>query len=108
MIYLSFTTECLNSGQFLATLNIAKGRGKKVKRYKVQIIEIIEIFFKAVKKYFCIQSTSCSAERTFSTGDSTVTAKRNKLDPINVNMIFLFQRKYEQDQTGQTDLEKQR
>ena len=27
---------------------------------------------KVVKKYFCIQSTSCSAERTFSTGGSTV------------------------------------
>jgi hypothetical protein len=40
-----------------------------------------------VKKYFCIQSTSCSAERTFSTGGSTVTAKRNKLDPLNVNMM---------------------
>ena len=42
---------------------------------------------KVVKKYFCIQSTSCSAERTFSTGGSTVTAKRTKLDPINVNMM---------------------
>ena len=40
-----------------------------------------------MKKYFCIQSTSCSAERTFSTGGSTVTAKRTKLDPINVNMM---------------------
>ena len=40
-----------------------------------------------MKKYFCIQSTSCSAERTFSTGGSTVTTKRTKLDPVNVNML---------------------
>ena len=43
--------------------------------------------FQVVRKYFCIQSTSCSSERTFSTGGSTVTAKRTKLDPINVNML---------------------
>jgi hypothetical protein len=42
---------------------------------------------RVVRKYFCIQSTSCSSERTFSTGGSTVTAKRTKLDPINVNML---------------------
>lgn len=42
---------------------------------------------KVVRKYFCIQSTSCSSERTFSTGGSTVTAKRTKLDPTNVNML---------------------
>ena len=40
-----------------------------------------------MKKYFCMQSTSCSAERTFSTNGSTVTTKRTKLDPLNVNML---------------------
>ena len=34
-----------------------------------------------------MQSTSCSAERTFSTSGSTVTTKRTKLDPVNVNML---------------------
>ena len=45
------------------------------------------IFSQIVRKYFCIQATSCSAERTFSTGGSTVTAKRSKLDPENVNKL---------------------
>ena len=35
----------------------------------------------------CIQSTSCSAEMTFSTGGSTVKTKRTKLDPVNLNML---------------------
>ena len=42
---------------------------------------------KIVKRYFCIQSTSCSSERTFSIGEDTVTAKRNRLDPNNVHML---------------------
>ena len=42
---------------------------------------------KIVKRYFCIQSTSCSSERTFSIGGDTVTAKRNRLDPKNVHML---------------------
>ena len=40
-----------------------------------------------VRKYFCIQATSCSSERTFSTGGQIITAKRTKLDPNNVHML---------------------
>ena len=42
---------------------------------------------KVVRKYFCIQATSTSSERTFSTGGAIVTPKRNKLDPVNVHML---------------------
>ncbi len=42
---------------------------------------------KVVRKYFCIQATSTSSERTFSTGGAIVTPKRNKLDPLNVHML---------------------
>lgn len=55
--------------------------------YFIYLFIIILFKFQVVKKYFCIQSTSCSAERTFSTGGSTVTTKRTKLDPVNVNML---------------------
>jgi hypothetical protein len=42
---------------------------------------------KVAKKYLCIQVSSTSSERVFSTGGNTVTAKRTKLDPTNVHMI---------------------
>ena len=42
---------------------------------------------KVVRKLFCIQATSTSSERTFSTGGAIVTAKRSNLDPMNVNMM---------------------
>ncbi len=41
----------------------------------------------AAKKYLAIQATSCSSERTFSTGGRTVTMTRTKLAPTNVHMI---------------------
>lgn len=41
----------------------------------------------AASELLCIQATSCSSERTFSTGGLTVTAKRNKLDTDNVHML---------------------
>ena len=53
----------------------------------IHFVNTIHIYFQVVKIYFCIQATSCSAERTFSTGGSTVTTKRTKLDPVNVNML---------------------
>ena len=34
-----------------------------------------------------VQATSCSSERTFSTGGQTVTWSRTKLDPTNVHML---------------------
>ena len=40
-----------------------------------------------MKKYFCIQATSCSSERTFSTGGNIVTPKRTNLDAENVHMM---------------------
>ena len=56
---------------------------------------------KIVRKYFCIQATSCSAERTFSTGGTTVTAKRSKLEPDNVNMLV-----YLRENPGKVHIEK--
>ena len=42
------------------------------------------------QKVFLHQATSCSTERTFSTGGSKVRAKRSKLDQENVNnLVFL-------------------
>jgi hypothetical protein len=45
---------------------------------------------KVVRKYFCIQATSTSSERTFSTGGAIATPKRNKLDPLNVHMLVFL------------------
>jgi len=42
---------------------------------------------KCARKYLCIQASSASSERTFSTGGSTVTYKRTKLDVENVHML---------------------
>ena len=42
---------------------------------------------KLAKKYLCIQPSSCSAERVFSTCGNTVTAKRTRLNPKNVKMV---------------------
>ena len=63
------------------------GKNLDVLAYWKQHAKQFPLLAKVVKKYFCIQSTSCSAERTFSTGGSTVTTKRTKLDPVNVNML---------------------
>ena len=57
---------------------------------------------KVVKKYFCVQATSCSSERTFSTGGNIVTPKRNKLDPENVNLLV-----YLKENLGKVQLPKQ-
>lgn len=56
---------------------------------------------KITRKYLCVQATSCSAERTFSTGGSTVTAKRNKLEPDNVNKLV-----YLRENLGKVKIEK--
>ena len=42
---------------------------------------------KCARKYLCIQASSASSERTFSTGGSIVTYKRTKLDVENVHML---------------------
>ena len=39
------------------------------------------------KKYLSIQATSCSSERTFSTGGRTVSNTRTRLGTTNVHMI---------------------
>jgi hypothetical protein len=49
--------------------------------------KVYPLLAKAVKKYFAIQATSCSSERTFSTGSNTVSCRRTKLDPENVHML---------------------
>ena len=45
----------------------------------------------AAKKILCIQPTSCSSERTFSTGGKTVSTYRTKLDSENVHMLVYCQ-----------------
>ena len=42
---------------------------------------------KCARKYLCIQASSASSERTFSTGGSIVSYKRTKLDVENVHML---------------------
>ena len=42
---------------------------------------------KLAKKYLAVQATSCSSERTFSTGGRTVTNSRTRLNTTNVNMM---------------------
>lgn len=42
---------------------------------------------RAARKYLCIQASSASCERVFSTGGATVTYKRTKLDVENVHML---------------------
>ena len=39
------------------------------------------------KKYLAVQATSCSSERTFSTGGRTVSMTRTRLSPTNVYMM---------------------
>ena len=39
------------------------------------------------KKYLAVQATSCSSERTFSTGGRTVTTTRTRLATTNVHML---------------------
>ena len=42
---------------------------------------------KCARKYLCIQASSASSERVFSTGGAIVTYKRTKLDVENVHML---------------------
>ena len=55
----------------------------------------LPLLARVVKKYFCVQASSCSSERTFSAGGQVVTAKRNKLDPHNVNLIVYIKENVE-------------
>ena len=43
---------------------------------------------KLANKYLAVQATSCSSERTFSTGGRTVTNTRTRLAPTNVHMMI--------------------
>ena len=47
----------------------------------------LPILASIVRKYMCIQASSSSSERTFSSSGNIVTPRRNKLDPENVNML---------------------
>ena len=50
--------------------------------------KIYPLLSRAVRKYFAVQATSCSSERTFSKAGKTVTAARTCLSTVNVNMII--------------------
>ena len=49
--------------------------------------KVYPLLAKCARKYLACQATSCSSERTFSTGGNTVSYKRTKLDPTNVHML---------------------
>ena len=66
---------------------LVAGKNLDVLLWWSQHEKLFPMLSKIVRKYFCIEATSCSAERTFSTGGTTVTAKRSKLEPDNVNML---------------------
>ena len=77
------------------------GKNLDVLKWWSQHEKQFPLLSRIVKKYFCIQATSCSAERTFSTGGTTVTAKRSKLDPENVNKLV-----YLRENLGKVNIEK--
>ena len=58
-----------------------------VLQYWIMHAKEFPMLAKLVRKYFCIQASSCSSERTFSTGGKVITSKRTKLDPSNVHML---------------------
>ena len=49
--------------------------------------KIYPLMANLAKKYLAVQATSCSSERTFSTGGRTVTNTRTRLATCNVHMI---------------------
>ena len=49
--------------------------------------KIYPLMSNLAKKYLAVQATSCSSERTFSTGGRTVTNTRTRLATTNVHMI---------------------
>ena len=46
------------------------------------------------KRYLCVQPTSCSCERTFSTSGNTITNKRTRLSPNQVKMLVYVKENY--------------
>ena len=50
--------------------------------------KIYPLMANLAKKYLAVQATSCSSERTFSTGGRTVTNTRTRLATTNVHMIL--------------------
>ena len=61
----------------------------------------LPILASIVRKYMCIQASSSSSERTFSSSGNIVTPRRNKLDPENVNMLV-----YLKENLGKVELPK--
>ena len=46
------------------------------------------------KRYQCVQPTSCSCERTFSTSGNTISSKRTRLSPNQVKMLVYVKENY--------------
>ncbi len=63
------------------------GKDVDVLQWWLQNSKAFPLLSNAAKKYLAIQATSCSSERTFSTGGRTVSMTRTKLAPTNVHMI---------------------
>ena len=49
--------------------------------------KIFPLVYKTAKNYLAILAMSCASERTFSTGGTTVTTQRTKLDPTKVHYL---------------------
>ena len=62
-------------------------RGQDVLQFWSNHEKTYPLLAKAARHLLCIQPTSCSSERAFSTGGQTVSVRRTKLDPENVHML---------------------
>ena len=56
------------------------------------------------RKYLCCPASSAPSERVFSTGGRTVSYKRSKLDPTNVDMLVYIHENIPRVKLGAWDL----
>lgn len=60
----------------------------------VQHMKLFPALFKLFLRTSCIPATSCTSERAFSSTSNTITEKRNRLIPDNVNALSLVANSY--------------
>ena len=73
--------------EFNSYMTVDLPKGQDVLQFWNTQEKTFPLLAKAARHLLCIQPTSCSSERAFSTGGQTVTARRTKLDPENVHML---------------------
>ena len=73
--------------EFNSYMTVDLPKGQDVLQFWDSHEQTFPLLAKAARHLLCIQPTSCSSERAFSTGGQTVTARRTKLDPENVHML---------------------